>query len=280
MVPICKAVKFIKFTVEMVDENDDLIYDSNSNPLRKEIIVKHFPTDYVVNLEGLWSSRTDNNWARWKVSSGSVSDAGGSQAHFKARVFKESTGEIHVMNSYNTYGNRILEKDGVTPVTNNHIYVILTKSISGGDVVSKPLITSSNHTSSDNVISPAFMVASQLGTINYGWESWQDNIGTHCNTYMEVTREGKKFKNWRIPTLKEMKYANEYADTYNLVMEKLFTATYYYTLEGQKRGSSYWGVSTSSSRGAVRCVRDLTPDDIRYVNGEMTQAEITEYLNN
>ena len=277
MVPICAAVKYIKFTVEMVDENGAVISDSNKNPLRKEIIVKHFPANYVVNIEGLWASRTTDGWVRW--GDGITRNRTASDNHFNAKVYNSSDGRIYYIARNNSLGNRLEENS-----SNNHIYVIQTKSIDWNnttgkprEVLAKPIV--SDNLSEDDVISPAFMVASQLSATHAGWASWETSIKNHCSTLMEVTKEGKIFKNWRLPTRLELRHSVTYSEQYGLVMVNLFNASAYWALDGNKRQRS-GPLSTSTTMAAhIRCVRDLTPDDIRYVNGEMTQAEINDYLN-
>ena len=123
----------------------------------------------------------------------------------------------------------------------------------------------------DKLISPSFMLASQLGMIDVllGTEwipSYWEKAREHCAYYVETYRNSKGetvvLDDWRLPTTAEIAIINEYQRCTPDVMDVVLT------------GSSYcvcWsganGVGTTPVDGnpeelfGIRCVRDVLPTD-------------------
>ena len=109
----------------------------------------------------------------------------------------------------------------------------------------------------EDVVSPAFALASQLGTVTAFGNGV--NASKHCDDYVEVGLDGKRYDNWRLPTESEINVivSYQYDKNQDVVTEVL-------------RGGSYWALSgkqvkaNSSNRngGYVRCVRDLSPEEV------------------
>lgn len=173
---------------------------------------------------------------------------------------------------------------------NNHMYVIQITSASDKYVIGRPTIDPNTKQSKDNVVYPALMMASQLGAVhsgtNYGGQNNvaynATNAAKHCSEYMEVDVNGKKFLGWRLPTDTEIKviYNYQYQTKAQDVIVEVLSGDYYYNLSGGKtRNEDKTGNTT-----AVRCVRELTEDDLnylRYLNGETVPGfNLTHYLNN
>ncbi|MBQ8009052.1 MAG: hypothetical protein IJ256_05990 [Bacteroidaceae bacterium] len=172
---------------------------------------------------------------------------------------------------------------------NNHMYVIQTKTVPAGTTLARPNIPSGSYFSNDDVISPAFMVSSNLGNLNLAnypkWDSsttakLENSFKTtdakkHCAFYLETSRAGKMYYKWRLPTAKELDIIINYQTNYTDVMAVMLPGTGYFDLTG----SLHTKPKVSSDEKGLRCVRDLTPDDIRYINGDMTAEEEEVYLN-
>lgn len=148
-------------------------------------------------------------------------------------------------------------------LTNNHMYVIQISKAEEGVILGKPSI--SNNMSNDNVVSPAFMIASQLGAVST-FSSGED-AATHCHTYMEVGNNGRRFVGWRLPTAAEIAYIVGYqsntAITSSGVFEAVITGRTYYTLDGNLTNTNYPGAIGDNR---VRCIRDLTPAEVIELN--------------
>lgn len=157
-------------------------------------------------------------------------------------------------------------------LTNNHMYIIQISKAESGVILGRPRINNA-YQSQDNVVSPAFMIASQLGAVST-FDSGAD-AATHCHTYMEVAENGYRFVGWRLPTASELAYIVGYQGNEDItssgVFEPVITGISYYTLDGQVTNTYYPG-ATGTNR--VRCVRDLTPAEVIELNetGTITAA--------
>lgn len=111
--------------------------------------------------------------------------------------------------------------------------------------------------SSENVVSPAFALASQLGTVYV----FDDGVkaSKHCDDYVEVGLDGKRYDNWRLPTESEISVIVNYQyDKSQDVVSEVLAGKYYWALSGKKVQAN----SKGSGNGYVRCVRDLSPEEV------------------
>ena len=117
------------------------------------------------------------------------------------------------------------------------------------------------YTSDDDVISPAFMLGSQLGAVNT--VSSAEFAAMHCAKYLEHSN-GKDYIGWRLPTQQELRYMMEHQN--GAAMIEVLSGEYYWTLDGTY--GRYTGGSGGSANGSkyVRCVRDLDQDDLAQIN--------------
>ena len=170
-------------------------------------------------------------------------------------------------------------------LTNNHMYVVqISKAGMGSDnqpdvILGRPRLDI-NMQSGDNVVSPAFMIASQLGAVSTFGES--DGMGgehsvkaaKHCATYMEVGENGRRYVGWRLPTAAEIKYIDNYqrdeAVVNQGVFEYVLTGGHYHTLGGGNQTTRFNELDVNdpdySDSYAVRCIRDLTPEEVKELN--------------
>ena len=192
------------------------------------------------------------NWVEWGVKNGTVSDG-----LFTAKVYYSNY--CYGISNYNTRGSRY------DNLKNNHMYVLQITSTSDKYVLGKPVLDA-NYQSNDKVVSPAFMIASQLGavsTTNSG-----TTAATHCGTYMEVGEDGKRYVGWRLPTKQEIEVIISYQDgtyTGKVTMETVLGGQYYWSLEGTTAYVAN-GSGGSTTTGYVRCVRDLTLEEVNQLN--------------
>lgn len=112
--------------------------------------------------------------------------------------------------------------------------------------------------SQEDVVSPAFMLASQLGTVtpfNNGVDA-----SNHCDKYVEVRTDGQKYTDWRLPTASEIgvitKY--QYEENQNVIDVVLAGKTYW-----ALNGSQVTANTNNRNTGFVRCVRDLSPEEVK-----------------
>ena len=160
------------------------------------------------------------------------------------------------------------------------MYVIQITSASDKYVLGSPTI-GTNNLSDDNVVYPALMMASQLGAVYSSYYTSVSIAATHCSQYMEVDVNGKKYLDWRLPTDAEIRVIYEYqgkAEASDVITEVLGGESYY------NLGGGITKKDSGDEGPFVRCVRELTEDDLNYLrhlNGETVPGfNLTHYLNN
>ncbi|MBQ9676024.1 MAG: hypothetical protein IJV42_08875 [Bacteroidaceae bacterium] len=161
--------------------------------------------------------------------------------------------------------------------TNNHMYVIQISSTSDKYVLGRPVLGNPDaNRSRDDVVSPAFMIASQLGAVlPFTGNNASQNSANHCAQYMEVGTDGTRYTGWRLPTRSEINVINGYQQG---VINGVTVPLQYQTMVEVLGGERYWclaGQRIRTSDGAVvtsgdtylRCVRDLSADEVDRLNG-------------
>ena len=139
--------------------------------------------------------------------------------------------------------------------------------------IAHPNINKSGYTN-DEVVSPAFMIASQLGAVQ-SEEFDQTKAKTHCITYREVKKENGKqviYDGWRLPTKTEIQFIVDFQkesfirnDNKEIKpIKPVLEGAKYYTLNKESVTTGYSGSGTF-----VRCVRDLTPKEVEELDKQM-----------
>lgn len=120
----------------------------------------------------------------------------------------------------------------------------------------------------DNTVSPAFIIAS---TINSRLQSIgsNDEAKKNCEQYKEKakTRKGEDLdlSGWRLPTKEEVKKIISLQSGNNAIPDDLLQGESYWTFDGDKSEEQ----SNANYKGAyVRCVHDLTPDEIEKIEDQ------------
>ena len=152
----------------------------------------------------------------------------------------------------------------LNPCQNKHLYTIqhsVTKS-SNTYSVAKP------SDKNDNTVSPAFIIAS---TINSRLQSIgsNDEAKKYCKQYKEKakTKKGEDLdlSGWRLPTKEEVKKIISLQSGNNAIPNDLLQGESYWTFDGDKSEKQ----SNANYKGAyVRCVHDLTPDEIEKIEDQ------------
>lgn len=232
----------------------------------KEATVKYkqSPLIETQNFEGYYSSRSTPGWVSPEYPNGTKRDIqnGGDYAYYARYVEKG-------------YNNIILKEfyDGRSykTINNNRMYIIQVSSTKNSTYNIAYPIAGANGYSSDNVVSPAFMIASQLGAIYANYLTKKD-APKHCKTYREVDVNGKKYDNWRLPTAAEIKFIADFqkesfktnSNTSKSPVKTVLTGDSYYTMDG---GTIDTGMQEQGP--AIRCVRDLTPAEVEELDKQM-----------
>ncbi len=172
-----------------------------------------------------------------------------------------------------------LEDNGTA--SNNQMYHVVITSTSGDYQLGRPImsedtdnkdIVDPNNLDNDKLVSPSFMLASQLG--NSSTISWED-AKNQCKNYVEVGINGEVYDDWRLPTAAEINIIIKYqTDTNVNTKDDRAVMDYVLNYEGQSN-PDYWvsrsnyfmhipasGEGTlqggsSDAEHRVRCVRDF-----------------------
>lgn len=270
-IPKNLTVKYIKLRISLA--NDPSTY--------KEVLVKQYPIEYAQAIFGWYSSRNDESWIDYQRDN---------TAHNTKKTYSDYSGsyraKIYVPEKYNgTTEISYLIDEGVyssdywwgggqenPPYTakaseetgnrNPNMYVIQITSTNGDYVIGHPKIDYSNPNSSsygskDHVVSPAFMIASQLGAVMSDGFDKRTAI-THCKTYREVAKDSTVYDNWRLPTNEEVKVICDYQGTSNSPIDVVLAGRYYRTLSQE----TVLAKANGNSGYFVRCVRDMTKEEV------------------
>ena len=236
----------------------------------KEATVKYkqSPLIETQNFFGDYSSRSVGGWAYRKpngelVKNGlTTSDNNGG---YKAKYYKN--GDIKYFSNENSSGN-----------TNNRMYIIQVSSTKDSKYnIAHPNIDKTTGYTNDSVVSPAFMIASQLGAVQSGTFN-ETTAKTHCETYREVKKENGEqviYDGWRLPTKKEIQFIVDFQqesfkrndNTTIQPIQPVLTGEKYYTLNKESVATGYTGGESSGTY--IRCVRDLTPTEVEELDKQM-----------
>lgn len=240
-IPDNLTVKYIKLRIAL---------DSDSETY-KEVLVKQYPIEYAQSISGWYSSRSTPGW----VTPDNRDYWYNYQSYgYYAKEYKDGT--IYYLGGYYDGGQ-------VSGLSNNEMYVIqITSTNDDKYVIAHPNIdyryeNSSSYGSKDHVVSPAFMIASQLGAVQSNGFDEKTAI-THCKTYREVALDKTVYDGWRLPTNEEVQVIVDYQGKPNSPIDKVLTGSHYRTLSQDV-------VATNQSGGTgkyVRCVRDLSAEEI------------------
>lgn len=235
----------------------------------KEATVKYkqSPLIETQNFFGDYSSRSVDGWAYRKPNGDLVrkgltkSDYNGG---YKAKYYEN--GDIKYFADKESSGNK-----------NNRMYIIQVSSTKDSKYnIAHPNTDKATGYTNDEVVSPAFMIASQLGAVQSAYFN-QSGAKTHCETYREVKKENDKqviYDGWRLPTKTEIQfivdfqkesYKHNASSEFKKPIKPVLEGANYYTLNNKTVAT---GVE-SGDEVFVRCVRDLTPAEVDELDKQM-----------
>ena len=260
------SVKYIKIKVTC---------DGVKDPVN--VTIKQYPLEYIQGIAGWYSTKdefTVTNWISSTTYEGidwqedrtlHSKEKGSEDDHFNAKVKEE--GDYYIYEYYDNEvrgGYQATKKRSSTGKSNNRMYVVQitnTPQNSKYKIGHVTNIDKNTKLSSEDVVSPAFMLASQLGTV-YAFTGKNDgkNASEHCDKYIEVRKDGTKYTDWRLPTASEIGVITKYQ--YNKkqdVIDVVLAGGSYWALNGKEVKTN----NGNSSTGYVRCVRDLSLEEVK-----------------
>lgn len=245
----------------------------NAEGTKATVKYKQSPLIETQNFEGQYSSRSESGWV-------SPENPGGTNRDIRNPIYNDWG---YIKDYGYAYYARHIDKNNKTKlieyysgkpasgIDNNHMYIIQVSSTKNSTYNIAHPIAGADGYSTDNVVSPAFMIASQLGAIYTNYLNKEDAPG-HCKTYREVDVNGKKYDNWRLPTAAEIKFIADFQkesfrtndNEEKKPIKTVLTGQYYYTMDGKSIDT---GMSKAGT--AIRCVRDLTPAEVEELDKQM-----------
>ena len=280
------AIRYLKFRVQ------------NSSGQTAEFTVAQYPTLYITNELGAYSYRSDfggttyqqkgnpnysavnwnSNTSSWTYAQqGSINSYFFASKYVKGSATSSGTYDIEVYYWPNS-GNVQTVTDGT--FNNPRMYHVHVTATSAEYIVAKPRLDADGFTESSpentKLVSPSFMIASQLGATNIpssggGWGGGGfggssikelpggiDQAKRHCEQYVEVGADGKVYDDWRLPTAAEIDIIIKHQHASDAMAEVLSGSRYYcaYNIDSGQP------IHTKSSEGGnsgschVRCIRD------------------------
>lgn len=238
----------------------------NAEGKQATVKYKQSPLIETQNFFGDYSSRSKDGWA-YRTAEGQKVKGQHTYDHSGGYLAKYyENGDIKSFR-YDT---------SIDNLKNNRMYIIQVSSTKDSKYnIAHPNIDKSTGYTNDEVVSPAFMIASQLGAVKSA-NFDQSGAKTHCETYREVKKENGKqviYDGWRLPTKTEIQfivdfqkesYKNHKGETKQPIKPVLEGANYY-TLNNKTVAT---GVE-SGNEVFVRCVRDLTPAEVDELDKQM-----------
>ena len=238
----------------------------NAEGKQATVKYKQSPLIETQNFFGDYSSRSKDGWA-YRTAAG--------QNVYNSYTY-DYKGGYQAKYYENSYIRSFYDNTSFDNLKNNRMYIIQVSSTKDSKYnIAHPNIDKSTGYTNDEVVSPAFMIASQLGAVNSANFN-QSSAKTHCETYREVKKENGKqviYDGWRLPTKTEIQfivdfqqesYKNNKGKTKQPIKPVLEGANYY-TLNNETVAT---GVE-SGDDAYVRCVRDLTPEEVEELDKQM-----------
>ena len=239
--------------------------------LEEIVTIKQYPLEYIQGIAGWYSTKSIDGWIDWQEDQASHDkEKTSADGNFNAKV-KEGN-YIYEYYDYNyaewwwdpndykaTLGSKAQNGQH-----NNQMYVVQitnTPQNSKYKIGHVTNIDKNTKLSSEDVVSPAFMLASQLGTVSaFTGKNDGKNASEHCDKYVEVRMDGKKYTDWRLPTASEIGVITNYQyDTNQNVIDVVLAGRTYWALNGSQVTAN----TNNRYTGYVRCVRDLSPDEVK-----------------
>ncbi len=258
---------------------------SNGESKDRIVTLVQYPLEYITSVLGYYSYRSDfetsyevkgpNRHVGCSYRNGwlySQSAGGGSFFSSKVCVSENSNNgnadiEYYSWGTYSTSPSTSSDNH-----TNARMYKVNITASSGTYTLGIPKIDASGFTDAkpDNMkmVSPSFMIASQLGTLGSSNTSNYTAAKDHCKNYVETYKEKYidpsnglekdsviHLHDWRLPTVEEIKIIMKYQYVPNAAMAEVLGGAGYVAADGSTVKNTYED-RTGGSGTYTRCIRD------------------------
>lgn len=270
-VPTNNGIRYIKVKV------------TNGQGLSKEFTVKQYPLEYIVTVPGYYSYRTDNicgeevvNWDAGPFDK-DLDQPVTSANSFDSKVYIEDENKIYTYyyrrdrewvstggwNGYYKYSDwYVTTGSSQTGKHNNKMYFVRITKTSNEYVLSVPAVDADGYTESSSknnqLVAPAFMIASQLGTVTNQYFS---SAKEHCKQYAEKSLAGEVYEDWRLPTEAELKIIEKYQGVDGSVIDIVLGGKYYWAASGKRVFISSGDNYPDNNKAFIRCIRTVQANE-------------------
>lgn len=269
-----------------VPENNTIRYITfeltNEDNITRTVTVAQYPLEYITNIQGWYSYRMDfggtnyekgenshytcatsytKSTDKWSFSTYDYNSFFGSKVAYVQRNGTSS------LNYYYYYyrrwpgsWNKIETSENLSSLNNARMYHVRITATSGEYTLGRPrMIDGKTDGGKDNevLVSPSFMIASQLGAVNSNACKSVEMAASHCKQYVETykDKEGKvhHVKGWRLPTKAEVAIIMKFQKKEDAI-DVVLSGNQYWCASGCVKTST--GEIISSTGSPVRCIRD------------------------
>lgn len=286
--PTNNTIRYIKLKV------------SNKDYIGRTVVIRQYPLEYITNVQGWYSYRDDfegttyesldgipaskdfreeSRTAKYKGYVSVGPSATPNTGIFSSKVAKneKNDGSVDIYNYYwvhkwfwTNYEYYLSDDDreGVSGLDNSRMYHVRITATSDEYTLGRPRLDENGLTDGDDdnaeLVSPSFMIASQLGaTLPISNSS---TAAEQCHEYVEVFKykdengveQTRHLNDWRLPTAAEINIIMLYQND-SEVMDEVLTGVNYWSASGLINTST--GLPSSVWSGNIRCIRDVYGDE-------------------
>lgn len=241
---------------------------TNESGLSKTIKVTQYPLEYITSTQGWYSTRDDleaYNTTTIEHEGATVykNDEFNFGAKYVKSVDNDGKSTIYKYNYKKNGNNYTLTDGGLQSSSDNaRIYHVRITAASSEYRIGYPQMDENGYTAAgdDNakLVSPSFMIASQLGTTDA--TDSESEVKIHCARYIEVegnTTSSIVYDDWRLPTPAELDIIANFQDDPNSAVNQILVSKEYWSSNG-KHQVRYDEEAPEGTR--IRCVRDVKPE--------------------
>lgn len=240
---------------------------TNESKLSKTIQVTQYPLEYITSTQGWYSTRDDleaYNTTTIEHEGATVykNDNFNFGAKYVKSVDNDGKSTIYKYNYKKNGNNYTLTDGGLQSSDNARIYHVQLTAASSDYRIGYPQMDKDGYTAAgdDNakLVSPSFMIASQLGTTDATDSEYEVKI--HCARYIEVegnTTSSIVYDDWRLPTPAELDIIAKFQNYPNSAVNEILVSKEYWSSNG-KHQVRYDEDASEGTR--IRCVRDVKPE--------------------
>ena len=269
-----------------VPENNTIRYITfeltNEDNITRTVTVAQYPLEYITNIQGWYSYRMDFEGTNYEKGENSHYTCATSytkstdkwsfstydyNSFFGSKVAYVQGNGTSSLNYYYYYyyrwsgsWNKIETTENLSSLNNARMYHVRITATSGEYTLGRPrMIDGKTDGGKDNevLVSPSFMIASQLGAVNSNACKSVEMAASHCKQYVETykDKEGKvhHVKGWRLPTKAEVAIIMKFQKKEDAI-DVVLSGNQYWCASGCVKTST--GEIISSTGSPVRCIRD------------------------